>query len=315
MPCGCIASVAADPGAGLGPERPVRSLLFVPGNRPAWFAKAVASGADGLIIDLQDAVPPAERPAAYQAVATFIAERQAAHADVPVLLIRVSAVDDPAFEDCLQAVVRRGVDGIVLPMVNAVDDVALLSDRLAALEAAAGIDRPLRIVPLMETALALQHCFDIFACSPRVAYAGGSTARGGDLARSLGFVWTPEGLETLYLRSHALLAARAAGVANPISGMWGAVGDLDGLRAFAVQTRGLGYRGMMVIHPSHVTVVNEAFSPTPQQISDWRQTIEEISRLHEAGAGTGRLAGELIDAAHAATAREELARAEAFGLL
>jgi citrate lyase subunit beta/citryl-CoA lyase len=307
--------VAAEPGAGLGAERPVRSLLFVPGNRPAWFAKAVASGADGLIIDLQDAVPPNERQAAYQAVAAFITERQAANADSPVLLIRVSAVDDPAFADCLQAVVRTGTDGIVLPMVNAVDDVRVLSDRLAELEAAAGIERPLRIVPLMETALALQHCFDIFACSPRVAYAGGSTARGGDLARSLGFEWTPEGLETLYLRSQALLAARAAGVSNPISGMWGAVDDVDGLRAFAGQTRQLGYRGMMVIHPSHVAVVNEVFSPTPQQISGWRRTIEEMARLHESGAGTGRLDGELIDAAHAATAEVELARAEAFGLL
>jgi citrate lyase subunit beta/citryl-CoA lyase len=307
--------VGAEAGAGLGAERPVRSLLFVPGNRPAWFAKAVASGADGLIIDLQDAVPPNERQEAYQAVATFIAERLAAKVDSPVLLVRVSAVDDPAFEDCLQAVVRVGTDGIVLPMVTSADDVRLLSDRLATLEAAAGLARPLRIVPLMETAFALQHCFDIFACSPRVAYAGGSTARGGDLARSLGFVWTPEGLETLYLRSHALLAARAAGVANPISGMWGAVDDVQGLRAFAVQTRGLGYRGMMVIHPSHVPVVNEVFSPTPQQISDWRQTIAEMTRLHESGAGTGRLGGELIDAAHAVTAREELARAEAFGLL
>jgi citrate lyase subunit beta / citryl-CoA lyase len=307
--------VVAEPGGSLGAERPVRSLLFVPGNRPAWFAKAVASGADGLIIDLQDAVPPNERQAAYQAVATFIVERQTANVDLPVLLIRVSAVDDPAFEDCLQAVVRSGVDGIVLPMVNAVDDVLLLNDRLAALEAAAGVERPLRVVPLMETALALQHSFDIFACSPRVAYAGGSTARGGDLARSLGFEWTPEGLETLYLRSHALLAARAAGVSNPISGMWGSVDDLEGLRAFAVQTRGLGYRGMMLIHPSHVAVVNDVFSPTPLQISEWRQTVEEMARLHESGAGTGRLGGELIDAAHAATAEVELARAGAFGLL
>jgi citrate lyase subunit beta/citryl-CoA lyase len=295
-------------------ERPVRSLLFVPGNRPAWFSKAVESGADGLIIDLQDAVPPEQRAAAYDAVGQFLADT-AAQQGGPVILVRVNAVDDPAFGECLRRVVAPGLDGVVLPMVTGPQDVLQLVDALEGAEATAGLQQPLRVTPLLETAAALVRCVEIFSCSERVAYAGGSTAKGGDLARSLGFEWTPEGLETLYLRSHALIAARAAGVRNPISGMWGSVDDLDGLRAFALQTRRLGYRGMMVIHPSHVAAVNDVFSPTREQIEQWQATIDTLTRLHAEGSGTGRLDGELIDAAHAETARLELQRAGEFGLL
>jgi citrate lyase subunit beta/citryl-CoA lyase len=294
-------------------ERPVRSLLFVPGNRPAWFSKAVESGADGLIIDLQDAVPPAERAGAYDAVGAFLAT--SAERPAPVILARVNAVDDPVFDECLTRIVQPGLDGVVLPMVTGPNDVRRLVDRLEVVEARSGIQHPLRVTPLLETAAALVQCFEIFTSSERVAYVGGATAKGGDLARSLGFEWTPGGLETLYLRSHALLAARAAGVRNPISGMWGRVDDLAGLRAFAVQTRQLGYRGMMVIHPSHVPAVNDVFSPTRTQIEQWQATVETLSRLHAAGAGTGRLDGDLVDAAHAETARIELQRARDLRIL
>jgi citrate lyase subunit beta/citryl-CoA lyase len=295
-------------------ERPVRSLLFVPGNRPGWFSKAAESGADGLIIDLQDAVPPSQRAAAYDAVGEFLAAA-ATQPRRPVILVRVNAVDDPAFGACLRRVVAPGLDGVVLPMVTGPQDVLQLVETLDRVEARAGLQQPLRVTPLLETAAALMRCHDIFSCSPRIAYAGGSTARGGDLARSLGFEWTPEGLETLYLRSHALIAARAAGVRNPISGMWGSVDDLDGLRAFAIQTRRLGYRGMMVIHPSHVAVVNDVFAPTRQQIEQWQAAIDTLGTLHAMGRGTGRQRGELIDAAHAETARVELERARELGLL
>ncbi len=295
------------------PERPVRSLLFVPGNRPGWFPKAVGSGADGLIIDLQDAVPAQEREGARQAVAGFLQSR--AGDPSPVVLVRVNPAGSPEQERDIRAIVRPGLQGIVLPMVTCSDDVRQAEKLLAAEEAAQGLPHRLRIMPLLETAESLVRISDVATASSRTAYLGGATASGGDLARSLGFQWTPEGLETLYLRSHALLHARAAGVRNPLSGMWGDVADLDGLRAFAAATRRLGYRGMMVIHPSHVPVVHEAFSPSAREIADWQAIVAQVEESQRAGVGTSTYEGRLVDNAHAVTAREELDRARALGLL
>jgi citrate lyase subunit beta/citryl-CoA lyase len=303
----------AMPTVGTVGERPVRSLLFVPGNRPGWFQPAIDSGTDGIIIDLQDAVPPGQRKVALAAVGELLDSR--AGRAGPVLLVRVGAIGSADLAEDLAATVRPGLDGVVLPMVNGPDDVRRLVAQLETSEQAAGITQPLRVMPLLETATALVQCFEIASCTERVAYLGGATAREGDLARSLGFQWTPEGVETLYLRSHALLHARAAGVRNPVSGMWGQVGDLNGLRAFAEQTRRLGYRGMMVIHPSHVSVVNEIFSPSAADIARWRAVIDQLDELAKRGLGTGTVDGQLIDAAHAATARDELDRAHALGLL
>jgi citrate lyase subunit beta/citryl-CoA lyase len=307
--------VVADttPAAGTVGERPVRSLLFVPGNRSRWFQPAIDSGTDGIIIDLQDAVPAGERKAALAAVGDLL-DAQAGKSG-PVLLVRVGAIGSAALAEDLAATVRPGLDGVVLPMVTGPDDVRRLVTQLESAEQEGGIAQPLRVMPLLETAAALVRCFEIASCTERVAYLGGATAREGDLARSLGFQWTPEGDETLYLRSHALLHARAAGVRNPVSGMWGQVGDLPGLRAFAEQTRRLGYRGMMVIHPSHVSVVNEVFSPSPADIARWRAVIDQLAELESRGLGTGTVDGQLIDAAHATTARDELDRARALGLV
>ena len=108
---------------------------------------------------------------------------------------------------------------------------------------------------------------------------------------------------------------RAAGVPNPLSGLWGVIDDLDGLAVFATRTRDLGYEGMMVIHPSHLPIVNAAFTPTPDEIAGWRRIVAAMAEAEDAGSGAIRLDGRLIDVAHVHTARRELARAERLGAL
>jgi citrate lyase subunit beta/citryl-CoA lyase len=130
----------------------------------------------------------------------------------------------------------------------------------------------------------------------------------------MGYRWTPLGLETLYFRSKVLLDVRAAGVPNPLSGMWGDVEDLVGLRALADQTRDLGYAGMMVIHPTHVAVVNEVFSPAEDDVVLWREILTAMGEAAGRGRGAIRLRGEIVDEAHVKTAQEGLARAREFGL-
>lgn len=137
---------------------------------------------------------------------------------------------------------------------------------------------------------------------------GGLGVKGGDVERSLGYRWTPSGTETLALRSQVLLDVRAAEVPNPVTGLWADVRDRDGLRAFAEQGRGLGYEAMLAIHPSHIAMINEVFTPT----SDELDTDEAIVVAMEAAAAEGRGAvvhdGQMIDEAMAATSRRRLAQ-------
>jgi citrate lyase subunit beta/citryl-CoA lyase len=286
--------------------------LFVPGHRDRWIASAVRSGADAVIFDLQDAVPPGEIAPA-RATVTAAVERLAG--GPPAVLVRVAPVGTPDLEADLDAVVRPGLAGVVVPMVETPADVVAVAGRLERLELSRGIAvGSTVIVPLVETARAARFCFEVATSTDRVAYMGAGTAPEGDIARALGFRWTPEGDETLFLRSWVLLNARAAGVPFPVSGLWPKVDDLVGLRAFAEQTRGLGYAGMMAIHPSHVPVINDVFTPTADEIRRWRELVRALDSAGAGGMGAIRFGETMIDAAHARTARLGLALARRLGL-
>jgi citrate lyase subunit beta/citryl-CoA lyase len=292
---------------------PVRSLLFVPGNRGDWVDSARASGTDAVVFDLEDAVPADQKDRARQIVRSAIDARGD---ERPSLFVRVAEVGDAeALAADLDAVVAAGLTGVLLPQVVGVDDVLELDRRLGERERAAGLPPGSVLVdPLLETPQSLVDALDIARCTPRVAYMGAGISRRGDIARRLGYRWTPEGLETLYLRSKVLLEMKAAGIANPLSGMWGDIGDLAGLRTFADRTRDLGYAGMMVLHPSHVPVVNEVFTPDAGEVALWHEIVAAMEEATLAGRGAIRLHGEIVDEAHVKTAREGLARAAALGL-
>ena len=195
---------------------PLRSLLFVPGHRDAWFAKAFASGADAVIFDLSDAVPAAELPTARRAVRAAIEE----HGGKQSFFVRVSPAQSEDIVDDLDAVVRRGLTGVMLPLVTSPGDVKRVAERLDALEPDRNLEAGSTIIfPLVETALAVRFAFEIATSSGRIAYMGGATSRNGDIARAIGYQWTPEGTETLTLRSWVLLNMRAAAVPYPVSAM------------------------------------------------------------------------------------------------
>lgn len=293
--------------------RPIRSLLFVPGNREEWMHKGLASGADALALDLESAIPRGEAEAARGACRRVLEAHDPSAA--PALLVRVSPVDTPAQAADLDAVVRPGLHGILLPQVASAEDVRATDRALARCEARAGMPvGAIRLMPLVESANAVRTAFAIASASPRIAYMGGATSRGGDLARSLGYRWSAAGEETLFLRSKVLVDVRAAGVPNPISGLWGRVDDREGLRRFAEQSRALGYEGLMAIHPGQLPVIHEVFSPSAEEIAEWRRILEALEAAHAEGRGTLRLDGRLVDEAHAVTARLQLERARRLGL-
>ncbi|UUA04028.1 MULTISPECIES: CoA ester lyase [Streptomyces] len=185
---------------------PLRSLLFIPGHRTDWLPKARATGADAVILDLEDAVPTPDKPLARARVAEALAEAAAEPAGAMPLFVRINPLDDWTAAEELRAVVRPGTAGIVLPKVHTAADVRL-ADRLITWCAT--------LVPLLESARALHDAYDIAAVAPRVAHAGALTAPGGDVERAVGYRWSPEGIETQALRSRVLLDVRAAGAPYP----------------------------------------------------------------------------------------------------
>jgi len=293
---------------------PVRSLLFVPGNREDRIRKALVSEADAIAIDLESATPSGELAAAREIVRRVLrAPRDRAR---PAVLVRVAEARSPDQALDLAAVVGPGLLAVMLPQVIDASDVVATDRALARCEAAAGLAiGSTRILPLVESANAVRTAFEIASASPRVAYMGGATSRGGDLARSLGFRFSEAGLETLFLRSKILVDVRAAGVANPLSGLWSRIDDLEGLRRFALQARDLGYEGLMTIHPSQLPIVNAVFSPSETEIGEWRRTIDAMAAAERAGQGAIRLDDRLVDAAHVKTARQQLERARRLGLV
>jgi citrate lyase subunit beta/citryl-CoA lyase len=277
--------------------KPVRSLLFVPANREDRMRKALTVGADAVVFDLESAIPRGEAEPARAMVRRVIAEHTG---DRPAIFVRVCEVESPDFGADLDAAFAPGLDAILLPQVRSPADVEVASRALDARDPAERVV----LVPLIETASAVRSAYELACASPRVAYLGGGVSRDGDIARSIGYRWSPEGLETLFIRSKVLVDARAAGVFNPLSGIWGVIDDLYGLRAFAEHSRDLGYEGLMCIHPSHVPVIHAVFTPTEAEIAHWRAVIDAMARAEAAGI-----------AAIVHTARRNLERAARLGVI
>jgi citrate lyase subunit beta/citryl-CoA lyase len=287
---------------------PVRSLMFVPANREDRMHKALASAADAIVLDLESTVPRGEATVARRMVRDLVELDRPVR---PAVFVRVSEVGSADFAPDLEACAHPNLAGILLPQVLGPDCVRRASEALDALDP----DAHITIVPLVETANAVRTAYEIACASPRVAYFGGGVSRNGDIGRSIGFRWTPEGTETLYLRSKVLIDSRAAGIVNPITGIWGAVDDLDGLRAFAQQSRDLGYEGLQCIHPKHLPIIHEIFTPSAAEIDEWQELIAAMEEAERAGSAAIRLHGRLVDVAHVKTAHKSLERARLLGVI
>jgi citrate lyase subunit beta / citryl-CoA lyase len=280
-------------------SRPYRALLFVPGSRSELVPKALATGADALVLDLEDAVAENAKAEAREHVAEAIGicgERG--------VFVRINDLSTDHWEADLRAIVRAGLTGVSVPKVETTDDLRRVAARVGELEREARLEPgSIDLQPLLETASAIHGAFDLLSASPRIRSYFGGFARDGDVARTLGARWTRGGHESLYLRSKLLLDGRAAGVPFPISGTWADLADVEGLAAFARQNRDLGYTGMYVIHPSHVEAVTSAFTPSGEELAWYRRVVETLDEAGEAGTGAVAIDGVMIDKAMAVRAR------------
>ncbi|MFI8975434.1 HpcH/HpaI aldolase/citrate lyase family protein [Nocardia asteroides] len=294
--------------------KPYRSMLFVPGHKAAWADKGVASGADALILDLEDSVPPADKVAARDTVAATI-DRLTAEGVRPDLWVRANPDETGLLSGDLEAVVRPGLTGLFLAKIYDARDIVRLDAVLSHIERLRGIpDGTVGLFVCFETAQSMADCEAIAAASPRVASLLGATGPNADAGRELGIEFTEEGLETLYMRSRIVLAARSNGLEHPMVGVWQDIRNVDGCRRFCEDNRRLGYRGLVAIHPLHVAVANEVFAPSADAVDEARRLLEAFEQAQAAGSAAVDFEGQHVDIAHVKTARALIALAESVGV-
>ena len=292
--------------------KPLRTMLYVPANKEEWIRKAPQYGADAIILDLEDSVSLEQKPLAREIVSRVVPELASSGVAV---IVRVNDLRTGMTGDDVSFAVNKGLYGISLPMTTGAEDVRELDRLISRQEDLKNIlSHRVLIDPGLETVAAIRSAYQIGLASDRVAHMGVGGGRGGDVARALGFRWTPEGTETLFIRSKVLLDSRAAGVPYPVTGLWQDIADKEGLKKFAIHSRNLGYTGMAVIHPSHVSIVNEIFSPTVEEISEWVGIIEAMNHARSSGRAAVSYNGSMVDIAHEKTAKEMLQLARELGL-
>ncbi|HYJ29108.1 MAG TPA: CoA ester lyase [Allosphingosinicella sp.] len=274
----------------------LRSLLFVPGDRPDRMEKALGCGADALILDLEDAVAPAAKPDARRAVSAFVDAHPEAN-----IWVRINPLDGPEADRDLDAILAAHPNGIVLPKAEggaSVDDLARrLTDRGNATA---------QVLAIATETPAAMFQLGTYGGSRRLA---GLTWGAEDLPAAIGAATSREedgGFTAPYeiARALCLFGAAAAGVA-PIETVYPAFRDLDGLAAFAGRARRDGFTGMMAIHPAQVPAINDAFTPSEAEIGHARAVVAAFAA--NPGAGALSLDGRMIDRPHLVQAQRILA--------
>jgi citrate lyase subunit beta/citryl-CoA lyase len=245
-----------------------RSYLFVPGNRPERFDKARAAGADAVIVDLEDAVPPGEKASARAALTAWLAPHR------PVL-VRINGFDSAWFEDDLALCGMPGVAGIVLPKAE--------HEAAVARVLGAGAQA---VLPLVESGLGLWNAAAL-ARLPRVKrLVFGSI----DFSLDLNIQESHETL--LYARSQLVLASRVAGVAAPVDGVTTGFDEPAHVQADTLRARALGFGAKLCIHPKQIAPVHQAFAPTAQEV-DWAKRV--LAAAEAAQGAAVAVDGRMVD--------------------
>ena len=285
-------------------DAPMRSLLYTPGHRASMVARVLDGGLpvtpDVALLDLEDGVPGAEKENARRVLSEAIAPARGGC--LRFVRIGRSSTDDA--EADLAAVVRAGLDGVVVPKVARAEELAIVDDMLREREHEAGLsERSVRVIASIESAAGLID-------APRIAHAPRLVALmfgSEDFAADLGLPTRREGAaaELVYARSAIVVAAAAAGILA-FDGIWANFTDNVGLRTDAALGRSLGFSGRQCIHPDQVAVVNEIFSPTADEVAHARRVVSAFEDGVIRGLGAVALDGAMLDAPIVERARRVL---------
>ncbi len=285
----------------------LRSLLFVPGNQPRMLEKALGLAPDAYVPDLEDSVPLEEKENARGVVASWLPSLGGAG---PLVIPRINSLDTGLLEDDLAAVVGAHIFGVSVGKIQSAQEVERIAAMLSDLERKVGLDvGRIRLVPWIETAMAIVDAYKLCASSPRVV---GVAFGAEDFTHDMGIERTADDTEILYPRSVIAVAARAAGVLALDTPFFG-FRDSDGLRHDAATARSLGFRGKFAIHPAQIDIINETFSPSLAEIEQARRVVAAFEAAKRQGRGSTSLDGQVIDVPVVRRAERLLEVAEQMG--
>ncbi|QGZ65925.1 HpcH/HpaI aldolase/citrate lyase family protein [Paraburkholderia acidisoli] len=287
----------------------MRSKLFVPASRPELFAKALASAADALSFDLEDAVAPERKPQARADLRTLL-ETAEARATGKTLIVRVNALDTPHFAADIEAVARTGVKLVNLPKPEHPDDVRAAAAALEAAERANGVTTPIGLLLNVESPRALRLAAELAGAHPRVA---GLQLGLGDLFEPLGIARR----ETAAIHQAMFALRVAAGEAGVFAydTAFANIKDAEGFRAEAQMSRAFGFIGKSCIHPSQIAIANEVFRPSDDDIAHAVRVVIAAREADANGVGAYVVDGRMIDPPFVERARSLVNEAARFDLL
>ena len=285
-------------------DQPYRSVLYMPGSKPRALEKARTLAADALILDLEDAVTPAEKPRAREVIAEALAQ---GGYGMRRILIRVNHYDTEWGPEDLVAAAKAAPHAVLLPKVEKPEDI----QRAAQIIAEAGAPEATTIWAMMETPRGVLNAAAIAGAHDRLE---GFVMGTNDLAKDLGAAQTPDRIALVPSLAICLLAARAEGLIA-VDGVYNAIKDADGLRAACRQGKDLGFDGKTLIHPDQLAVANEVFAPSAADVELAQTQVAAFEEAEARGEGVAVVNGRIVENLHVVTARKTLARAAAIAAM
>ncbi len=272
--------------------KPLRTALFAPGNRPDRADKALGLGADVVVIDLEDAVPIAEKESTRPKVREILEKNSGKR-----IYVRINALTTPYAKGDLEVVMSKNLKGIMLPKVESPDDIFEIDRLLSNLETEAGLKiGSLEVIPLCETAKGLEEAYHIASARPQHHRILTIAFGAADYTLDLGISLTRGGKELEYPRSRLPVACRAGKIMPPLDTPWMVdLKDMDGLIADIKKAKAFGFMGKIVIHPNQIQPCHDIFTPTEEEINYAKKVIEAFEEAERAGKAAIQLDGKFID--------------------
>ena len=282
------------------------SRLYLPGNTPSIMINAGLHSADGIILDLEDSVSPEKKDEARILVRNALRQVNFNGAE---RMVRINQ-GERGMKD-LDFVVPHNVNLILIPKCEDAPTVRNIENRISEIKAKSGLNNPLYLMPIIETALGVEMSFEISrSAASVVAIAVGLE----DLTADMGVPRTKEGNETLYARTRIVNAAKAAGI-QPIDSVFSDVDDMEALRQNVLSSKALGFEGMGCIHPRQITVIRQGFAPGPEEIEKSKKIVLAFENARSKGLGVVALGSKMIDPPVVARAQKIIDLAVRLGLL
>jgi citrate lyase subunit beta/citryl-CoA lyase len=267
-------------------DRLRRSRLYLPGNEPKYFLNAGSYGPDCVILDLEDSVHPDAKADARLLVRNALRCIDFKRAE---RMVRINQL--PLGLKDLQAVVPEGPEMILVPKVETADEILEVEQAIDGMLAGAGSDRPLWLMPILETARGIENAYEIARAAERIAAL---TIGLEDYAADMGVPRSADGAESAWARARLVNAAKAVGV-QAIDSVYGQVDDLEGLRRWCERSRRMGFQGMGCLHPRQIEIIHRAYDPPPHQIERALKIVEAFERAQAAGLVVVSLGSKMID--------------------